>query len=518
MKKIYFNGTILTLEDPMYVESMMIEDGKISYLGDFEKIKNEDAKFIDLQGKTIMPSFIDPHSHIAAYSSTLLIADLSAVKTFNEIIERLNKYKDENKIEEGKWIIGFGYDHNELEEKVHPTKEILDKVSKNIPIMITHKSGHMGVINSKGLEVANIKEKSKTFKEGSYGIDENGELTGYLEETSFIGVLGGVNNFSIEDLQKALEKAEDIYLSYGITTAQDGLTKQSEFQVLKSMAEKNKLKLDIVSYVDIKENCSILENNKEYSDYNNHYRIGGYKLILDGSPQGKTAWMSKPYENEESYLGYPVYKDEEVEKFVKKAINEKVQLLTHCNGDAASEQLITSYEKVDSKDLYRPVMIHAQTVRKDQIARMKDLSMIPSFFIAHTYYWGDIHIKNLGKRAKNISPARWAIEENLNYTFHQDTPVLLPNMLETIWCACNRKTKNGEILGNQQLTVLEALKGVTINAAYQYFEEDKKGSLKVGKIADLAILDKNPLEVDKDKIREIRVLETIKDGETIFKI
>lgn len=516
MKKIYFNGIILTLEEPMYVESMMIEDGRISYLGDFEKIKNEDAEFIDLQGKTIMPSFIDPHSHIAAFSSTLLIADLSGVKTNQEIIDRLNQYKETHEIKAGQWIIGFGYDHNELEGNKHPTKEVLDKVSKDIPVMLTHKSGHMGVVSSKGIEVLDIKNKVKDLKPGSYGITDNGELTGYLEEGSFIGMLGQIN-FSIEDSMVALEKAEDIYLSYGITTVQDGLTKNSEFQLLKRMSKENKLRLDVVSYVDIKDNSNILTENKEYLDYNNHYRIGGYKLILDGSPQGKTAWLSEPYENEETYLGYPAYKDEEVEKYVKKAVDEKVQLLTHCNGDAASEQLLRSFEKLDEENLYRPVMIHAQTVRKDQVKRMKKLEMIPSFFIAHIYYWGDIHIKNLGKRAQNISPARWAIEENLNYTFHQDTPVLLPNMWETIWCACNRKTKNGEILGNQQLTALEAIKGVTKNAAYQYFEENEKGSLVVGKKADLIIIDKNPLEIDKNKLKDIKVLETIKDGKTLYK-
>ncbi len=517
MKKVYFNGKILTLEYKLYEESVMIEDGKITYVGDFENIKNQDAEFIDLQGKTLMPSFIDPHSHISPFASTLLIADLSGVKSYEEIVEKLEEYKKNNNFDDGKWLIGFGYDHNDLKEKEHPTKEILDKVSTTIPIMLTHKSGHMGVVNSKGIDVLDLKNRLKNIEGGSYGKTSTGELTGYLEEGAFIGVLEKVNSFSIVDLENALKKAEDIYLSYGITTVQDGLTKKNDFYLLKKLAEENKLRLDIVSYIDIKDNSDILKENKKYLKYSNRLRIGGYKLILDGSPQGKTAWLSKPYENEESYLGYPAYKDEEVENYVKQAVGEKMQLLTHCNGDAASEQLIKSYEKLDQKDFYRPVMIHAQTVRKDQIERMKRISMIPSFFIAHIYHWGDIHIKNLGKRAQDISPVKWAIEENMNYTFHQDTPVLLPNMWETIWCACKRQTKNGVILGNQQISVLDAIKGVTKMAAYQYFEENQKGTIAVGKKADFIIIKENPLEIDIDKIKDIEIMETIKEGKVLYK-
>ncbi|MGO0862293.1 amidohydrolase family protein, partial [Clostridioides difficile] len=190
--------------------------------------------------------------------------------------------------------------------------------------------------------------------------------------------------------------------------------------------------------------------------YVNRFKIGGYKIFLDGSPQGKTAWLTKPYENsEDGYCGYPIYKDEEVEKFINISVEEKMQLLTHCNGDAAADQLINSFEKVikekNIKDDMRPVMIHAQTVREDQVDEMKKINMIPSYFVAHTYYWGDIHIKNLGEsRAFKISPLKTTIEKGLIYTLHQDTPVIAPNMLETIWCAVNRITKKGVLIGENE--------------------------------------------------------------------
>ena len=276
----------------------------------------------------------------------------------------------------------------------------------------------------------------------------------------------------------------------------------------------------MICYIDRKENSDILENNKDYlKKYNNKLKIGGYKLILDGSPQGKTAWLTKPYEGEKEYRGYGVYKDEEVINYVKKSLEENVQLLPHCNGDAASDQLIKAYEKQNNLNKNeRPVMIHAQTVRYDQLDKMKDLNIIPSFFITHIYYWGDIHIKNLGKRANKISPANYAKKLGLKYTFHQDTPVLNPNILEMVHVAVNRKTKSQKTLGEEEkISVFDALKAVTINAAYQYFEEDKKGSIKEGKLADLVILDKNPLKVPKEEIKNINVLETLKEGKTCYK-
>ena len=200
-----------------------------------------------------------------------------------------------------------------------------------------------------------------------------------------------------------------------------------------------------------------------------------------------------------------------------------MQVLVHCNGDAACEQYINQFklakEETKSTNEIRPVIVHAQLLDKDQLDEVKELNMIPSFFVAHVYHWGDIHINNFGmERASRISLAKSAQDKGIMYTFHQDSPVIEPNMLETIWCAVNRITKNGVLLGkNERVTPLDAVKAVTKNAAYQYFEEDIKGTLKEGKLADLIILDNNILKVDQMKIKDIKVLETIKEGKTIFK-
>ncbi len=511
--QIYYNGDIITMErEGEQVEAIFVEKGVIQKVGRWEEIKlykKKDTQEIDLKGKTMLPAFIDAHSHITAFAKSLAYISLTECKNITEILEELAKKVQEK--EQNNWIVGVEYDQNNLQEKRYPTRWELDKVCRDRPICITHVSGHMGVVNSKGLEIMQITEDSIPPEGGQYG-KENGILNGYLEETAFFEKTKWIDKINKEKLFDLLEKAQTIYRKYGIKTVQDGLSSIEDFNLLKEMSEKRKWNIDVVSYIKL-ENASLLEENRAYMKrYQNHLKIGGYKIILDGSPQGKTAWLTKPYEGETEYRGYPSKTDKEVEESVKKAVVDNMQLLAHCNGDASADQYIQACKKIPIKEIkrIRPVMIHAQTVRKDQLKKMKEIGIIPSFFIAHVYYWGDIHLKNLGvNRTNHISPAKEAEKLGLIYTFHQDTPVIVPNMLETIWCAVNRKTKEGIYLVGEEITVYEALKAVTISAAYQYFEEKEKGSIREGKKADFVILDKNPLKVPKEAIRNIKVIEVI---------
>lgn len=526
-KQIYYNGPIITMdEDYMFPQAILVENGVIKNIGtkDFIfSLKDSTTEIINLENKTLMPSFIDSHSHITAFASTLNLVFLNNSVSFNDIINRLNDFKEKHNIKKGEWIIGFGYDHNDLPNKIHPTKDILDKVSTENPILITHASGHIGVLNSLALEKLNITCHSKDIEGGHIGrVKDSLEPNGYLEENAFMSCSKNIPKPSLESNLTFFKKAQDIYLSYGITTCQDGMVSEEEFNTLKYASDTNSLKLDVIGYVDLQKSKFLIDNNKNYKkNYVNRFKLGGYKIFLDGSPQGKTAWLTRPYENSGDYLGYPIYKDCDVLKYVEMSFKEDLQLLAHCNGDAAADQLInifshTSLEKY--KNNIRPVMIHAQTIRYDQIDKMKKLNIMPSYFVAHTYYWGDIHIENLGKeRAFKISPAKTTLEKDLKFTFHQDTPVIPPNMLETVWCAVNRITKEGITIGeNEKISVLDALKAVTINAAFQYFEEDKKGSITEGKFADFIILDKNPLEINPMDIKNIKVLKTIKEGQVLY--
>lgn len=523
--KLYYNGDILTMEEELYASAVVVDEGRIVAVGSYETLMEayRDAKRIDLKGRCLMPAFLDAHSHITAFSNTLGLVHLEQCQTFDDIVQTLQDYVKQHSLQKDEWIIGFGYDHNFLKEKQHPDRFVLDEVSLDHPIVITHISGHMGVVNTKALELLGITEET-CVSGGLIGRDASGQATGYLEEKAFMEVSSHMPPATLEQVAQRFSQAEDIYLQNGITTAQDGLTKAADWSILKMLASRQKLRLDIVSYIDVKDHERFVDDNQEYvNQYVNHLKIGGYKVILDGSPQGRTAWLTRPYlPISKQECGYPVYTDDQVKSFIRTAIDHNVQLLAHCNGDAAADQFLNCFHwcckkyKVDR--VMRPVMIHAQTVRDDQLERMKSLGMIPSFFIAHTYYWGDVHLKNLGEeRAFHISPVKEAIANDLVYTFHQDTPVILPNMLETIWCAVNRVSKNGIVMGRkEQISTLEALRGVTIYAAYQYFEEEQKGSIRPGKLADLVILDRNPLKVDPMRLKQIQVVETIKNGETLY--
>lgn len=518
MERLFFNGDIITMENESdRPEAMLIRDGIIEYTGSLlraEELCRENTEKINLMGRCVMPAFIDAHSHISMAARFYSFTDLSECRNFDDIEKVLSKQAEN--AGEDRIILGNSYDHNFLEEQRHPDKSVLNKISSEIPVFIYHTSGHMGVANDAMLKLAGVDKNTPNPKGGLYGRDDSNELTGYVEETSalypiFMAAFGRLK----ADYTEQLLKAQDMYLRNGITTIQDGASGFEDVKKLVMADKQGLLKADIIAYVMAEEYERTI---KEFGIIpERRVRIGGAKIILDGSPQGKSAWISRPYEGEKEYSGYPTHTDEYVENEIRKSIEGGYQLLAHCNGDAAAEQYIRAFEKTVQRTNLRPVMIHAQTARKDQLGRMKRIGMIPSFFVSHVFYWGDVHIKNLGlSRAEAISPVKSAMEEGLIYNFHQDTPVVKPDMLHTVWCAVNRITRNGRLLGsNERISVYEALKGVTINAAYEYFEEGQKGSLKSGKKADLVFLDKNPFKVDKMEIKDIRVIGTLKEGKGI---
>jgi predicted amidohydrolase YtcJ len=294
------------------------------------------------------------------------------------------------------------------------------------------------------------------------------------------------------------------------------------------MAEAGNLKLDVVSYVDYLFSDKYMPTKWNSKKYASHFRIGGMKLTLDGSPQGRTAWRTQPYlippeGASKDYAGYPaIPNDEDVTAIYEKAFKNNWQILTHANGDAAMDQMIRTLEPLAAKygnEDRRFVLIHGQYIREDQLDDYKDLDVITSLFPLHTFYWGDWHKQIIGEELGNrISPVRTALNKGLKITIHTDAPVALPNLMRVVWTAVNRTSRSGAIIGkNERLTPYEALKAITAWSAYQHFEENEKGTLEKGKLADIVLLDKNPLKVDPDAIKDIQVVETIKEGVTVFK-
>lgn len=529
MDSLYYNGNIVTMEEGGQPEAVVVKNGMIAFVGGLDEARKAAGPRInevDLNGQCLMPSFIDAHSHVFMNGQMSLCARLGDCESYGDIIDTLRKFLAEKNIGPKGALIGFGYDHNFLKEGGQPDKRVLDQVSEDVPVMILHVSAHLACVNSKALELAGITADTPNPEGGVIGRMEDGrEPSGYLEEAGMALVQGFIIKRMKPNVLAMFSEMQRDYIENGVTTVQDGAAAPVNLKALKIASRLGRLKIDVVAYPLMPANGVELlhKNRKLCGKYKKRLKIGGYKLVLDGSPQGRSAWLSKPYlQGQEGYCGYPWMDDKQVDAFVRTAVEERVQLLAHCNGDAASEQYINAYERAlkatGCREDLRPVMIHCQTVRNDQLDRMAGIGMVASVFVGHVYYWGDVHVRNLGAdRGHHVSPVRDALDRGVKVNFHQDTPVTKPDMMHSVWCAVNRTSKSGAVIGkDQKASVYEALKAITIDAAYEYFEENSKGSIKQGKRADLVILSRSPLEVEPMDIQNIKVMSTIKDGKVIY--
>lgn len=537
---IYTGGHILTINDAApSAEALAVKGGKILAVGgkaEVLKTKGVSTRLVDLGARTLLPGFIDAHGHVfncgvQALAANLLAQPDGTVTNIAALQQALREWTEKNSkaISRTGWIIGFGYDDSQLGEQRHPTRDDLDAVSTTVPVLAIHQSGHLAAMNSKGLEAAGITAATRDPEGGSIRRRKGGQdPDGVLEEMAFFqhvfAILGRLRG---DDNQAILKAGVDLYASFGFTLAQEGRATKDAIAAEAEAGREGGLKIDVVAYADIQGAADMIRAPLHAPGYTDHFRIGGAKLNLDGSPQGKTAWLSKPYAvppagKDAGYVGYPALPDEKAASYVDEAFKNGWQVLAHCAGDAAADQFIRAiraatlkYGKADR----RPVMIHAHTVREDQLDAMKELGIIPSFFSMHTFYWGDWHRDSVlgGERASRFAPAASAIKRGMIYTQHHDAPVALPSSTMILASQVTRLTRSGRVLGpDQRVSPMDALKSITINAAYQYFEEKTRGSLEVGKLADLVILDQNPLTVDPAAIKDIKVLETIKEGKTVF--
>jgi predicted amidohydrolase YtcJ len=538
---IYTGGTIITVNDAQPTAgAIAVKDGKILAIGDRDemlKFKGEATEVVDLGGKTMLPGFIDAHGHVfnvgvQAVAANLLAPPDGEVTDIASLLATLRAWAEKSPavVARTGWIIGMGYDDSQLREQRHPTRDDLDAVSRVTPVLVVHQSGHLAVLNSKGLEAVGysagtVEPPGGTIRRQPGSREPDGLIGGMAWFPHLFSKLGRLGS---EDNKALLLAGIDRYAEFGFTTAQEGRATAEAVATEAALAEQGKLKMDVVAYPDIQGAASAIGGPFLLKTYTGRFRIGGAKLTLDGSPQGKTAWLSEPYRvppagRGEDYAGSPAMTDEQASAFVDEAFKNGWQILVHCNGDAAADQFIRAVRLATAKygpGDRRPVMIHAQTVREDQLDAMKELGIIPSFFGMHTYYWGDWHRDSvLGpERASRISPAASALKRAIPFTQHHDAPVALPSAIMVLFSQVNRVTRSGQVLGpEQRVSVMDAIKSITINAAHQYFEERTKGSLEPGKLADFVILDQNPLTVDPMKIKDIKVVETIKEGKTIYR-
>jgi predicted amidohydrolase YtcJ len=533
---IYHNGTILTINDARpTAEAVAVKDGRILAVGketDVLKTADKNTKKIDLNGKTMLPGFVDSHGHaymigLQASTANLLPPPDGTGKDIASLQVLLTDWAANNKeaVEKVGWIAGFGYDDSQLAEQRHPTRDDLDKVSEDLPVIIIHQSGHLGVANSKALEIAGVTAKTKDPKGGVFRRKEGSqEPNGVLEEYAFFYLVSKLAaNFDNSVNDALVEEGTKLAASFGYTTAQEGRAMGTSLEAMKRVADSGNLAIDLVAYPDILE----VDDINPSGSYSNHFRIGGAKLTIDGSPQGKTAWLTEPYYvppqgQPKDYRGYAAIDEKTTNEAVEKAYANDWQILVHANGDAASDRFIEAirlakmkYPDVDN----RPVLIHGQVLREDQVEQLKELGIFPSLFPMHTFYWGDWHRESvLGpERAENISPTGWVLERDMMFGSHHDAPVALPDSMRVLSATVTRKSRTGRVLGPEhRVPVAMALKAMTIWPAWQHFEEDTKGTIEVGKLADFVILSDNPLTVPQDQLADLKVLETIKEGTSIY--
>ena len=515
---LYFGGPIVTLEEPRYAQALVERGGRIAYVGDreeAERLAGPGARRVDLEGRALLPAFLDPHSHLLACAYARLQVPLGECAGWGEIADRLSRHVQERGVQPGEWVKGTGYDQNALAEGAAPDRFCLDRACPNNPVVIQHASGHAGVFNTLALERLGALN-------GDCGLerDGQGELTGRGEENPFLDLLGRIPMEGLEDVLRAFQGAQEEYASHGIATAQEGLLQPVMAPVYREILRRGLLYLDVNAYVPPADYDRLRGQFAQgVSASPGIFRAAGMKIFLDGSPQGGTAWVREPYAG--GGCGTSTMTDGQVLSAFRQALDRDAQLLAHCNGDRAAEQYLTllaQAEREAGKKLCRPVMIHAQLLGLDQLERVKALGVIPSFFVAHVYHWGEIHVKNFGlDRAGRISPAGSALAWGIPFTFHQDSPVIPPDMLETIWCACVRRTKTGRVLGaEERIPVEAALRAVTQTAALQYGLERELGTLRPGKRADFVLLSGDPLRTPPEELKKLQVERTIQRGRTIW--
>ncbi|MCV2360439.1 amidohydrolase [Paucibacter sp. TC2R-5] len=540
---IWSGGTILTMNDKaMRAEAVAVADGKIIAVGksrEVMKLKGPATQLVDLKGQTLIPGFVDAHGHIfggglQALSANLLAPPDGEVKDIASLQQTLRDWVQKNAaaVEKTQLILGFGYDNAQLKELRHPTKEELDEVSKDIPILIVHQSAHLATANSAMLKVIGYDASTKNPAGGVIQRKPGStEPNGTIEETAFSSALPAVlGRVGPEGLKTFAREGAKLWARFGYTTAEEGRSTPQIVAVMKQVAAEGGFANDVNTYPDVLVDRAFIKANQS-NTYTNRFRVAGAKLTIDGSPQGFTAWRDKPYYKlvgnyPEGYSGYAAASAEDVMGAVQWAAENGIQVITHSNGERASDLLIASHQAAQARfpqaKALRPVLIHGQFLREDQLDSYKSLGVIPSLFPMHTFYWGDWHLDHtVGPQAGlNISPTGWARKRGMIFSSHHDAPVAFPDSMRVLDATVTRRARgSGRIVGPEhRVDVITALKAMTIWPAYHHFEEKTKGSLEVGKLADFALLSKDPTAVKPDTIAEIKVTETIKEGKTIFRL
>lgn len=549
---LYYNGAVITVDSERSVaEAVAVVDGEIAAIGEasalLENWQGEQTELVDLNGGALLPGFIDPHSHFFMATALVGKVDLQgppvgSIQSVEDVQKALLAEAQKRDLQSGEWLMGWGYDENNMIDGVWLDRFSLDSAFPDNPIAIMHVSGHGAILNSQALQIIGIDEESPVPAGGLIGRRDDGRLTGWLMETALYAIYPYMFKSEPEDLPELIAGVQAMYAASGITTAQEGAADIRGVLALHEADSAGQLAMDVVAYPQSHLLAELFEKvpQSELIDYSNHsspgsaatgsFKVGGCKIVSDGSPQARTALFTTPYlvsgpSGEHDWHGTALMNQEQLNQQFANCYDRDLQTIIHANGDGAIDMAIAGHanylaaqgEQPLQKDR-RTTVIHSQFVRQDQLDSYQQYGMVPALFTQHTYFFADAHIRQRGsEQAAFMSPMKRADEMGLKPTNHTDFMVTPLNQMFLIWTAVNRISREGVVIGaDQRISVTEAIAAQTINAAYQYFEEDRKGSIEVGKLADFVILDQNPLEVEPMALRDIRINQTIKAGVPIY--
>lgn len=530
-KKIFYCDKIKTF-CPEYpnVQAILVSDGRIEFMGTKDDvltyiyIGKQQIEEIHLGKGVLYPGFIDTHSHCSIYSN--LLDKVYCAPSCGNIPSILRKLKEKaDNTPEGEWVIGYSYDDTGIPEARHLNKHDLNAVSTRHPVLVSHISSHMGYANDLALQKFSFDARTK-IPGGEVVVDSQGQTTGFLLETAYFKCLSYLPAATPEQQKENLKKAVYEYNKNGFTTIQDGglgfgtdarLITQSYIQLYKENRLNARMYLQYVP--------EAFEKLLPYGLWNfgnDYITFGGLKYFTDGSIQGFTGALSQDYHSRPGYKGNLLYPQEEIDTMIEKYHCMNVQIAVHTNGDAASEAVISAFEKALKKnprtDL-RHMLVHAQMVSDSQLERMKACGIIPTFFVKHVEVWGDRHAKIfLGpERMSRLDPCGSAAKIGLPFALHVDTPVLPVTALESMHTAVNRTSSSGIVYGeNQRISIKQALEAYTVNAALCCAGEKNRGRLKPGYYADFVLLDKDLEEILSADIKNAQVLKTICGGNIVY--
>lgn len=537
MDIILYNGNFFTADKKKEkVEAVAIKDGKIAATGTNQEVlgyKNSSTKLINLEGKTAVPGFNDSHMHLLSYAVSLEKADLNGAKSIDEIKKRVRDFIERNNIPEGRWVLGRGWNHSFFAEKRLPSRHDLDEISQNHPIALTRTCGHLCAVNTRALKEAGIFDSPPRVEGGDIDLDDNGLPTGILKENAQNLIYKIIPPLSKGQIKELIIKAAENCIREGITSVQtdDFEAVKSDFKdVLDAYFEldsEKRLKLRV------NEQCLLpeIEKLKAFigmgykTGYGSEFfKIGPLKLLSDGSLGGRTAALRMPYADDETTAGILIYSEEELDRLVEMGHLSGLQVAVHAIGDRAMDMALESFEKALSKypkEDPRFRIIHAQITTRDIIEKFKKLNVIAD--IQPIFVSTDLAVveERIGKeRAKWTYNWKTFIDYGVHVAGGSDCPVEPFNPLYGIYAAVTRKNLDGYPengwLPEQKLSVEEAFYIFTMGSAYASFEENIKGSITPGKLADIAVLSDNIFEIEPDGIKDVNVEKTIVDGEIVY--